>query len=132
VTVDGTPGHDYDWIAADPVFSPDDRHVAYVADRLSHDGPRDEFVVVDGTESKSFRWVRRTLIFSGDSQKLAYIACKTDPRFDSAEEAAVSPAGVESGGSVGFGKSKEFNRVARTDQGKPIELDAVEERIVPE
>src|SRR6185437_9354225 len=91
VVTDGTPGRDYDWIVPGLSFSPDSRHIVYVADHLLRGEAKQEFIVVDTTEGRPFRWVRGTPVFSIDSTRLAYIACSADPRFDAAEEIPTDP-----------------------------------------
>jgi hypothetical protein len=75
VVVDGVEGKEYDLIDPEgskgtPVFSPDSRRVAYVAQLGGK-----EFVVVDGVEGKEGSG---DLVFSPDGRRVAYLANRGD------------------------------------------------------
>ena len=70
VVVDGKEGEQYDDIfEGSLIFSPDSKHVAYVA------GISDkQFVVVDGKEERKYDGIGIPLIFSPDNNRVAYVA----------------------------------------------------------
>ena len=72
--VDDIEGARYDALDR-PLFSPDSRHVAYVASRKGR-----KFSVVDGVEGKEYEAVAG-ITFSPDSKQTAYIAVQDDERF---------------------------------------------------
>jgi hypothetical protein len=132
VVVDGIPGRDYDWLAAGPSFSPDSRHVIYVADRLMQSHPKQEFIVLDDVEGQPYQWVRGLPRFSPDSSRLAYIAAAADPRFDSGDEVPSAAGNPAAGAKVVFDKSVGYAGIDSKERAKPIDLRVVEERLVPE
>ena len=79
----GRRSRDY-WYPYRLVFSPDSRHLAYVA-RLN----KKWAVVVDGSEGPAYDDIGPGIVFSPDSQRLAYVAEAEKKRFvvvDSKEE----------------------------------------------
>jgi Tol biopolymer transport system component len=76
------------FIAAPPVFSPDSKHLAYVAQEKGTGGL---FVVVDDKKGKHYEWIGNLVqssalqvgnpIFSPDSQHVAYVAQKAKKVF---------------------------------------------------
>jgi Tol biopolymer transport system component len=78
VVLDGAEGIEYDTIGGESiVFSPDSKHVAYVAERGNQ-----RFVVLDGKEGKEYYGIgTASIIFSLDSKHVAYVAARGDKRF---------------------------------------------------
>lgn len=81
VAVDGQDGKYYDHISTGPVFSPNSKHIAYVAQIYpsGHSAGADRTVkylaVVDEKEGQPYDHIEEnTLVFSPDSHHLAYIA----------------------------------------------------------
>jgi Tol biopolymer transport system component len=72
---DGTVGPPFDHLLGMPVFSPDDRHLAYAGERKGT-----YQVVFDGKPSPDYELVGH-LKFSPDSKKFAYAAQKDKRRF---------------------------------------------------
>jgi dipeptidyl aminopeptidase/acylaminoacyl peptidase len=68
VAVDGVAGKSYYWVLA-PVFSPDGRHIAYVAGN----DKGESFMVVDGIVGTCYNSVSAP-VFSPDGQHIAYVA----------------------------------------------------------
>ena len=69
VVSDGVEGKAYERISSDPVFSPDERRAAYIADGR---------LVVNGTEARVYRAVRGPPVFSADGTRVAYAAMAID------------------------------------------------------
>lgn len=70
--VDGQEGPEYEGICQVGIgFSPDGKHVAYIANR----GDR-QFVVLDGQENGAYEGIGVGPLFGGDSGRVAYSAQK--------------------------------------------------------
>ncbi|HZK81158.1 MAG TPA: hypothetical protein VFC46_08835, partial [Humisphaera sp.] len=122
----------YDWIAAAPRFSNNERRLVYVAERFSGIAGREQFIVLDGMEGKPYGWIRGDVRFNPDGNRVAYMATPIDPRFDSAEEVPYDPRNPSLGTKLVLDKSIDSRGMTPAELGKPIDLRVVEERIVKE
>jgi Tol biopolymer transport system component len=135
--VDGVAGTAYDWVRDAPVFSPDGRHFAYVAERRKPGAPGtpgdvtgfESLVVVDGTDAGPYPWVRGDLVFTPDGLRLAYMAAAPDDRFQDAGEIPADPANPSFGGRLVFDKTAQTFGVAPDVPTRPVRLLVVEEQI---
>lgn len=71
--LDGHPQKEYRTIGgATVIFSPDSKHVAYVASERTKEGK--QFVVLDSKEGKKYKKITATPVFSPNSKRIAFAA----------------------------------------------------------
>jgi len=127
--VDGVAQAAYDRIPGPPVFSPNGRRCAYVAQRGS-----ESFVVVDGMQGKPYGCLRGRPVLSIDGSRCAITAVADDPdnRFHAVEEVPRSPSDPSAGARLIFDRSSEFAGLRPEQQASNVKLLLVEERVAPE
>jgi hypothetical protein len=110
VVVDGREGRSYAVIRTAPAFTPDGRHVSYVAQRrrITPGTTADQYecvVVIDDVEGRPYPWIRAAPFFDRTGTRLAYIAVAGDDRLADAEELPRLLDDPTAGGVLVFEKS---------------------------
>jgi hypothetical protein len=122
--VDGIEGKAYERIGSTIVFSPDSKHVAYIAQSAGK-----KFVVVmDGREEKPYDNIGNgSLLFSPDSTHLAYGAQSGDKRFVVLDGKELKRyVGVGSRTLIFSPDSKNFAYIAQTEKKQIVVVNGKE------
>jgi hypothetical protein len=129
VVVEGEPARaSFERIRGTPRFSPDGRHVAYVAEV----GAR-QLVVVDDAPGKTYTWIRGEPTFTPDSSAVVVLALGADERFDAGDELPADP--VQTGATrLVLDRTQGFKQSLRVYvperlRKQPLPIVRVEERI---